>query len=86
MLGVLGQGTQGKVLLGRWKGVKVAYKITQIPMGGSDTKTHRAEMHALMELAISAAMGHPNVVQTYNYELVKVPCVADGTHNACFGQ
>ena len=70
VLGVLGQGSQGKVLLARWKGVKVAYKIITIPDG--DNKRQKAQAHAVMELAISATMSHPNIVQTYSYQLVQV--------------
>ena len=70
VLGVLGQGSQGRVLLARWKGVKVAYKIIAIPDG--DNQRQKAQAHAVMELAISATMSHPNIVQTYSYQLVQV--------------
>ena len=68
--GVLGEGMQGKVMQGKWKGVDVAYKVVQLP--SSTTKQDKAETRALLEMAISATMAHPNVVQTYSYEMVFV--------------
>lgn len=70
--GMLGQGSQGKVMSGIWKGVKVAYKITQLPVMAS--KQGKAETRALMEMAISATMSHPNVVQTFSYSLKQIKC------------
>eukprot|EP00873_Tetraselmis_striata_P024266 jgi/Tetstr1/444530/TSEL_032408.t1 len=70
ILGVLGRGMQGKVMLGKWKGVDVAYKVVQLPMAMSQQDS--AHTRAMLEMAISATMAHPNVVQTYSYEMVYV--------------
>lgn len=68
--GMLGEGKQGKVYSGKWKGVNVAYKVIHLPVEMS--KEGKARARAVMELAISATMAHPNVVQTYNYEIVYI--------------
>ncbi|XP_075264393.1 uncharacterized protein LOC142356349 [Convolutriloba macropyga] len=78
--GMLGQGKQGKVMLGKWKGVDVAYKVIQLPEQMS--KTDSAETRALLEMAISATMAHPNVVQTYSYEVVHIEAGQAGTPGA----
>lgn len=75
VLGILGQGMQGKVMLGLWKGVKVAYKVVQLPIAMS--KHDNAHARALLEMAISATMAHPNVVQTYSYEMVHIEPTSD---------
>jgi len=78
--GMLGQGKQGKVMLGRWRGVDVAYKVIQLPP--RLRKTDTAEARALLEMAISATMAHPNVVQTYSYEMVVIKAGQPGAQGS----
>ena len=57
-------------MLGRWKGVDVAYKVIQLPVQMSEQDSREAR--ALLEMAISATMAHPNVVQTYSYDMAYI--------------
>ena len=57
-----------------WDGVLVAVKIIVIPAGLAGEQ--KAEKMALMELAISGSLAHPNIVQTYTCEIR--PILVDG--------
>eukprot|EP00191_Tetraselmis_sp_GSL018_P004485 CAMPEP_0177620302 /NCGR_PEP_ID=MMETSP0419_2-20121207/26809_1 /TAXON_ID=582737 /ORGANISM="Tetraselmis sp., Strain GSL018" /LENGTH=209 /DNA_ID=CAMNT_0019119803 /DNA_START=1 /DNA_END=628 /DNA_ORIENTATION=+ len=65
---IIGLGSYGKVFKGLWKGVTVAYKVIQYP-GSSISQQEKFQHIAIMEIAISASMSHPNVVQTYSYDI-----------------
>uniref|UniRef100_A0A061RD42 Kinase-like protein n=1 Tax=Tetraselmis sp. GSL018 TaxID=582737 RepID=A0A061RD42_9CHLO len=65
---IIGLGSHGKVFKGLWKGVTVAYKVIQHP-GASLNQQEKFRQTAVMETAISASMSHPNVVQTYSYNI-----------------
>jgi len=68
ILELLGTGGNGKVYRGLWKGVTVAYKIVQLPPNKS--KLEREQKKMAMETVISSSLRHPNVVQTFSYEIV----------------
>lgn len=68
MQGIIGVGNFGKVYKGLWKGVTVAYKVIQYP-ADSIGEQEQCTTTAIMETAISASMSHPNVVQTYSYNI-----------------
>ena len=65
---IIGMGNYGKVYRGLWKGVTVAYKVIQYPEG-TVGEQDQYKTTAIMETAISASMSHPNVVQTYSYDI-----------------
>ena len=67
LLNVLGQGTFGTVYLGEWRGAAVAVKRLVLPAAMSNSE--RAQKMAVMEIAISSSMFHPNLVQTYTYSI-----------------
>ena len=62
---VIGQGSSGTVYLGSWKGDQVAVKRMIVRTGHDATK----ERMAAMEVAISQAMSHDNLVQTLSYSI-----------------
>ena len=57
---VLGEGGNGKVYCGVWKGTEVAIKSILLP---SDMSGKARERMACMEAAISSSLSHPNIVQ-----------------------
>jgi hypothetical protein len=50
-----------------WKGTLVAVKTMLLPAAMSGKE--RREKMAIMETAISSSLSHPNIVQTYTYEV-----------------
>lgn len=62
---LLGTGGTAKVYRGLWKGVVVAYKVMQLP----PARMEREQQKMAMEMGIAAALRHPNVVQTFKYEI-----------------
>eukprot|EP00775_Hariotina_reticulata_P003854 gene3854-4111_t len=65
LLELMDEGSYGKVFKGLWRGSTVAVKTMVLPakMSGAEKR----ERMAIMEAAISSAMNHPNIVQTYTY-------------------
>ncbi|KAI8468110.1 MAG: kinase-like domain-containing protein [Monoraphidium minutum] len=77
LLELMDEGTYGKVFRGLWRGSVVAIKTMILPakMSGQEKR----ERMAIMEAAISSAIQHPNVVQTFTYVIkpsaaTSVPC------------
>ena len=73
ILELLACGGMARVYKCIWRGATVAQKLMMLP----DTpqcmeKIQKKENMMAMEAAISASMCHPNVVQTYSYEVVPV--------------
>ncbi|KAI8472513.1 MAG: kinase-like domain-containing protein [Monoraphidium minutum] len=64
---LLGEGSFGKVFKGLWRGSVVAIKTMVLParMSGAEKR----ERMLVMEAAISSALTHPNIVQTYTYTI-----------------
>lgn len=56
-----------QVYKGLWKGSVVAVKTIVLPavMSGQEKR----EKMAIMEAAISSALSHPNIMQTYTYDI-----------------
>lgn len=63
----LGQGGFGRVVKGQWRDLTVAVKRMTLPSKLS--KSDRRQMMALMELAISSTLLHPNIVKTHSYTI-----------------
>ena len=63
----LAEGCFGSVSRGLWQGVEVALKTIILPehMSGGQKR----ERMIVMEAAISAALSHPNIIQTYTYTI-----------------
>ena len=59
----------GKVYKAIWRGTTVAVKTMILPatMSGAEKR----ERMAIMEAAISSAMAHPNIVQTFTYRMAR---------------
>ncbi|GAX78317.1 hypothetical protein CEUSTIGMA_g5759.t1 [Chlamydomonas eustigma] len=70
LMEMIGSGTTGKVYKGLWYGKQVAVKSIVLPLG-MDGKEKRERM-AIMEVAISSSLQHPNIVQTYTYSLIPI--------------
>jgi serine/threonine protein kinase len=64
---LLGEGTYGKVWKGLWKGSVVAVKTMLLPANMSGAE--KREKMAVMEAAISSALSHPNILQTFTYDI-----------------
>jgi hypothetical protein len=64
---LLGQGGYGSVFKGRWRDLVVAVKRMVLP----SELSHRdkRQMMALMELAITSTLLHPNIVKTHSYSI-----------------
>jgi hypothetical protein len=62
LLQLLGEGSFGKVYYGLWTGAPVAVKVIHC---GSESKSKVLE--PIFEGAVSSAMSHPFLVQTYQY-------------------
>lgn len=65
LIELMDEGTYGKVFKGLWRGSLVAVKTMVLPakMSGQEKR----ERMAIMEAAISSAIQHPNIVQTFTY-------------------
>ncbi|KXZ54296.1 hypothetical protein GPECTOR_5g382 [Gonium pectorale] len=70
LLNVLGEGSYGRVYRALWRGTTVACKIILLPAHMSGRERH--ERMAVMEAAISSSLSHPNIVQTYTYDVGRV--------------
>ena len=68
---VLGEGGNGKVYKGIWKGTEVAIKSIMLPAHMSGKTRERM---ACMEAAISSSLSHPNIVQVSLNEMI-VECI-----------
>ncbi len=87
--GVLGQGSGGIVYAGRWRGLPVAVKTLVFEAweggdgggGGEDElaapSAHLRFVRAVMETAISASVGHPNVVRLTRHLLRQTATTRD---------
>lgn len=73
----LGQGAFGRVYKGVWKSITVAVKVMVLPshMNGAAKR----ERMAIMEAAISSALTHPNIVQTYTFSVQPLTASASGS-------
>jgi len=67
MLELLGEGTFGKVHKGLWRSTVVAIKIMMLPASMSGAE--KREKMVVWEAAISSSLTHPNIVQTYSYNI-----------------
>eukprot|EP00198_Chlamydomonas_reinhardtii_P003311 XP_001692647.1 predicted protein [Chlamydomonas reinhardtii] len=73
---VLGCGAFGVVYLGTWRNLRVAIKTLVVHdalAGGKARQRHRA----IIEAAISKSLQHPNVVTTYEAEVVPLAVVPE---------
>lgn len=69
-LELLGTGATARVYRGQWKGVMVAHKIMNLP--ANPRKLAKMRKAISLEATISASMRHPNVVQTFFFEIVPI--------------
>ncbi|GIL97177.1 hypothetical protein Vretimale_2919 [Volvox reticuliferus] len=65
VLGLIGHGSFARVYRGIWQGHVVALKVLLLP--ACLTQDERLQHIAVMEAAVSSALSHPNLVQTYSY-------------------
>ena len=73
VLELLACGGNGRVYRATWRGAVVAQKVMTLATETISIEKRKKREHMLaMEAAISASMCHPNVVQTYSYEMVPV--------------
>uniref|UniRef100_A0A7S1SJ73 Protein kinase domain-containing protein n=1 Tax=Tetraselmis chuii TaxID=63592 RepID=A0A7S1SJ73_9CHLO len=79
ILELLGAGGSAKVYRGFWKGAVVAFKVVQLPPQHSKLEKQQRKM--AMETAISTALRHPNVVQTFSFEMVPLKSTYQGAAN-----
>jgi serine/threonine protein kinase len=63
----LGSGSYGKVYKGIWQGQLVAVKSVILP--SRMTQLEKRITMAMMEVAVSAKLSHPSIVQTFTYRL-----------------
>ncbi|KAG2431197.1 hypothetical protein HXX76_009725 [Chlamydomonas incerta] len=78
---VLGRGAYGIVYLGTWRNLRVAIKTLVVHdalAGGQARQRHRA----IIEAAISKSLQHPNVVTTYEAEVVPLAVVPEAASMA----
>lgn len=54
----------------------VAFKVVQLPP--QQSKLEKEQQKMAMETAISTALRHPNVVQTFSYEMVPLKSTYQG--------
>ncbi|KAG2431200.1 hypothetical protein HXX76_009728 [Chlamydomonas incerta] len=76
ILTVLGRGAFGIVYLGTWRNLRVAIKTLVVHdalAGGQARQRHRA----IIEAAVSKTLHHPNVVTTYEAEVVPLAVVPE---------
>jgi serine/threonine protein kinase len=60
----------GKVYRGLWNHQEVAIKSVILPSSMNSKEKHQRT--AIMEVAISSSLSHPNILQTYTYSLKPV--------------
>ncbi|KAG2436718.1 hypothetical protein HXX76_006242 [Chlamydomonas incerta] len=80
LLCIIGRGSFGVVSLGTWRGLPVAVK-TLVVHEALLGKEGRRRQRAVLEAAISSTLCHPNVVQTYAFDvrrLGELPAVSGG--------
>jgi serine/threonine protein kinase len=63
----IGQGSFGQVVKGKWRDLTVAVKVMTLP--AELRSGDRRQAMALMELAISSSLLHPNIVKTHSYNI-----------------
>ncbi|KAG1674214.1 hypothetical protein FOA52_013834 [Chlamydomonas sp. UWO 241] len=76
MLEEIGLGMFGRVYRARWQGSIVAVKSMVFPFAMSGVEKHYRM--ALLEAATSSALSHPNIIQTYTYNMVPVQLAVPG--------
>ncbi|KAG2425562.1 hypothetical protein HXX76_013606 [Chlamydomonas incerta] len=68
---VIGRGGFGVVYLGTWRGLRVAVK-TLVVHEALLGEEGRQRQRAVLEAAVSSTLSHPNVVQTYAFDVRKM--------------
>ena len=91
ILELLACGGMSRVYRCMWRGSVVAQKVMILPDNPTSIeKRNKEEYRQAMEAAISASMSHPNVVQTYSYEVVPVMSCernsSEGSQTAACGE
>ena len=67
VISLLGEGGFGRVYKGKWRDLTVAVKRMILP--SELTRRDKRQMMALMELAITSALLHTNIVKTHSYSI-----------------